>query len=183
MKQFLSIFIIFSSIHIFAKTKNQATAFQKVLAECYSEDFPSEKINTIPELYNLIDQKFSLESANLEERETLFSEAGISKKLKFENDKWRLSKILPDETLETVDTGSRQKKPTIESTLNQLLIHAKIQSDWVKTKEIRAGQRIVLISRSGREIKSLQLQKWGEKKSLDCSRKESTDICSCRLAK
>lgn len=174
----LALFILFFSSAVFSFQK-KLPPFQKVLNDCFSTDFSSEKISSIPQLYNVIEKKFSLSSSVLLEREVLFKEKDDTRKLKFAGDQWALYRVQDDETLVAIDNGARQKNHAVELTLSQLLIHATVKSDWTKTKEVRSGQRIVTLSRQDAVIKTLQFQIWGQKKSLECAPKEGSDICSC----
>ena len=182
MKAFLFLIIIVVGAQLFA-AKAKITSFKKTINTCFPGDFSGDKVETLDALYAAIEKNFILASANLEERETLFTDGDLNKKLKFEKDRWTVSKISDDGTITPIDSGLRQKKPSIELTLSEILLYKKIQSDWTKSKEVRAGQRIVLISRADGEIKALQLQKWQQKKRLECLRVDKSDICSCRPVK
>lgn len=130
----------------------------------------------------MADQKFELQSTLLIDRETYFSQAGQNKKLKFEYDRWSVSKLLDDGTYEPINSGSRQKKPAIEVVLGDLLLNAKITSDRTKLQEIRAGQRKLVITRTDQEIRALRYRKGSSEKTLDCVRNAKADICSCQSA-
>ncbi len=158
-------------------------SFQKILNDCAGGDFANhatkDPITSIKKLYEVIEQNFALQSVNIEERETTFTQAGQSKKLKFENNKWTLLKVLDDGTHQTLASGARQKVPTIESVLSDLLINSKIESDLTKINEIRAGERNLLIKRANAEIRYLQYRKAKAETTLECSRSDKADICSC----
>ncbi len=166
-----------------APKKNKTSTFKKVLNECFAEEFSTEKLNKLSQVYDVLDRKYQLSSATLLERETVFKEDEQLKKLKFGEDKWTLYKVSDNEILSPLDSGMRQKKPTIEATLSELLIHAKLQSDWTITKELRQGQRILLITRLNKEITALEYKIWDQKKSLECVKQERGDVCSCRGSK
>lgn len=159
------------------------TLFQKAIVDCLGEDPAFRKTNKLSELYRLIENKYPLSLSNALEREVTFKDKKVTKKLKLKDGKVLLFVVAEDGTLTPINNDVRQKSLTIESYINQLLIHANIQSDWMKTKEVRSEQSIVVISKDENAFKSLTFQKLGDSKTLDCSREGKIDICTCRNSK
>jgi hypothetical protein len=103
------------------------------------------------------------------------------RKLKFEEGKLSLYKISDDENkaLIPLDNEVRQKSLTIESYMSQLLIHADIRSDWMKSREQRSEHTSLLVTIADGAIKALQFEKKNLRKKLDCNQMAGSDICSC----
>lgn len=186
MKFLYLILILFICETSFAEKKIQQkklTLFQKAIADCLGNDLVVQKLNKLSELYGAIEVRYPLVLSNVLEREVIFNEKKITKKLKLKDGKVLLFLVSEDQTLTPLNNEVRQKSLTIESYLNQLLIHADIKTDWMKTKEVRSGQSVVVISKDESSIKSLIFQKLDDSKTLDCSREQSVDICTCRSSK
>ena len=74
----------------------------------------------------------------------------------------------------------RQKGLTEESSINDLLVGADIQEDWLKAREIRSGQSVLQYSRQHGKMTALSFKKIGAKETLECSLIKLSDICLCR---
>lgn len=178
---FLLGFFLLSQISFAVQKK--VVPFQKVLNECFKEEFSDEKISSLNEVYAVLEKKYTLQSSTILEREVIFKTNSQNRKLKYANDRWTLYKVLENDVLEALNSGMRQKNQTAEMMLSQQLIHADIQSDWVKTKESRVGERTVTLSRKNGRLEELRFQKAGQKNSLECKPQQTIDICSCRESK
>jgi hypothetical protein len=177
-------YILFQIFIFSAQAKENVSPFKKELLTCFKEEFTGSQANNLTSVYAELEKKYQLLSTTLLVRETEFKEQNETKRLKYADGKLKLFTVLDDETLKPSDNDLRQKDRTIEESISQLLIHANIQSDWMKTSETRAGHRLLTIVRTNGEIKSLQFEKISQKKQLFCNREtgknESQGICSCR---
>ncbi len=180
---FCFIFIIFFDVQ--AKKNLKLSPFQKNIQRCLGETKNLDKMNSLQKIYDYISARNILVSSVVLEREVLFKEKNIQKKLKYVDGKLTLYKILNNEqdALVPIANDVRQKSLTIESYISQLLIHADVQYDWMKTQEQRSDRISVLLTVADREIKSLKIDLQSSKKKLDCSRFEGSDICSCTNSK
>lgn len=186
MKLLSLLFILIFSEASLAEKNSQLkklTLFQKSIVDCLGDEIVVHKINKLSELYHAIEVRYPLVLSNVLEREVTFKEKKLTKKLKLRDGKVLLFLVKEDETLTPLNNDVRQKSLTIESYINQLLIHADIKTDWMKTKEVRSGHSVVVISKDETSFKSLSFQKLDDSKILDCSREQAIDICVCRASK
>lgn len=114
-------------------------------------------------------------------REVSYKLKDESRKLKYENGKVQLFKVSDDEDerLIPVNNEVRQRSLTTEAYLTQLLLRADIRSDWMKMSEKRSGSTRVSVTTVDGEIKSLQIERAGLKKRLECTRSEDVEGCTC----
>ena len=185
LSKFISLILLTSSV--VSGAKENISPLKKELLACFKEEFTGTKAQSLAKIYAEIEQKYQLQSTTLSAREVEFTENDESKKLRYLEQKLSLFRVLDDGSVKTIDNDLRQKERTIEATISQLLIHAKFQRDWTKTKEVRAGQRLLTIVRVDGEITSLIFAQELQKKQLFCTREVgpsgSRDICSCREPK
>ena len=181
MKQliFLSILCLCSFFAFAAKKKN-VLPFQQEVNSCFPKEFSNLDIKKISEVYSVIDQKYTLSRSTLLTQETVFKENQQLKKLSYVDSKLSLFRVDDKGVVELISTDARQKNLTIESSISQLLIHADIRSDFSKVKEARVQGWNLVVERSDRQIKRLQIEQEGRKNVLVCAVENSTDICSCR---
>lgn len=165
-----------------AEPKNEKlTPFQKNLKACLQDDIDVKLLNTMRKTYEAVSKKYLLLSSVVIGREVLYKIKDENRKLKYEDGKIRLFRVVTteDDRLEPVDNEVRQKSLTVESYLTQLLIHADIRYDWMKSRETRSGSTFVDITTVDSEFKSLVVEREKSKKKLECNRSDSSDICTC----
>lgn len=178
----LALFILTASVFVQAARKATGLSpFQKNVQSCLQDDVDAKKLNTVAKVYQYITEKYALASSEVVGREVLYKVKDESRKLKYENGKLQLFKILEDEDdrLVPVNNEVRQKSLTTEAYLTQLLLLADIRSDWMRTSEKRLGSTQVVITTMDGDIKTLQVEKNLLKKKLDCNRNEGIESCLC----
>lgn len=176
MAFFLS--FLFSSLSF---SKIQQTPFQKNIQSCLKNQISVENLQTLDDLYTLLDKAFPLRTTEIIFREVVFKKDAETKKLKFDKGKILLYKMLDDKTVKLLNNDARQKGLTEESSVNQLLVGADVRSDWLKIKETRLAQTQLEYSRLQGKITSITFKKAGEKMKLECSHINLSDICLCRI--
>ena len=164
-----------------ARKKAQLTPFEKNIQNCLQDDIDITGLNSLQKIYDAVSKKYLLISSVVLGREVLFKVKDETRKLKYQDGKLRLYKILTEDNDRAlpIDNEVRQKSLTVESYLTQLLIHADIRSDWMKTRETHSGSTFVDIVVADGEMKSLLIEREKIKKKLECNRLESSDTCSC----
>ncbi len=166
----------------FAARKNIGlTPFQKNIQNCLQDKIEVRPLSTLQKVFAAVSEKYLLLSSEILGREVLFKVKDETRKLRYENGKLQIYKILEDEEGRSVpiDNEVRQKSLTIDSYMAQLLIHADIRSDWMKFSEKRSGSTFVVVTTSDGEIKSLVIERAALKKKLDCKLTDGVDSCSC----
>lgn len=163
----------------------RVTPFQKTVKTCFSQDIETAHMKTIQHIYDELVQKFALISSVVEYREVLYKDLNVTKKLKYENGQLNLYKISDEDNFQLTPlvNDTRQKSLTTESYLNQLLVKAEIKSDWMRTRELRAKSIQVLLTRMDQELTRLEVNLLGVGKKLICTKKSSSDVCSCLATK
>lgn len=163
----------------------RVTPFQKTLKSCFSQDIETTHMKNIKHIYDELVQKFALISSVVEYREVLYKDLDVTKKLKYENGQLNLYKISDEDNFQLIPlfNDTRQKSLTTESYLNQLLVKAEIKSDWMRTRELRAKSIQVLLTRMDQELTRLEVNLLGVGKKLICTKKSSSDVCSCLATK
>lgn len=156
------------------------TPFQKNIKQCLQDHISLTKIKNIEDLYKGIDKSFPLRTNETVEREILYTEKSELRKLKVLAGKISIYRVLPDKTIELLINDARQKGLTEESAINQLLLRADIQSDWINVRETRSGLATLVYRRQQGQIKSLIFEIVKDKVKLECSNIDLSDICSCR---
>ena len=179
MMTFVFLTFIFQSLGLTAESR--LAPFQKNIKLCLKNQLDLKKIKNLNQLYDSLNKKFALRTTETVYREVLFKQKSQLKKLKIENGKIALFKVLPDETIVLENNDARQKGLTEESAMNQLLASADVQSDWFKIKEIRSERTTLIYYRQDGQLKTLSFEKAGESGKLECSSVETSDICLCRL--
>ncbi|MBC7740734.1 MAG: hypothetical protein H7061_00955 [Bdellovibrionaceae bacterium] len=179
--------ILILSFVVTSEAKEKISAFKKELNECFKTDFLKTQSTSLKSVYAELDKRFQLVTTELIARDTEFKENDETRKLKYAEKKLALYRVEDNELLVPINTDLRQKDRLIDTTISQLLIHATMISDYMKTKEVRAGQRFVTVTKADGEITALDISKLGQKKQLFCTRKidekGAHDICSCREPK
>lgn len=182
MHKFLVIvFLFFSSVAFSAGKKTVLTPFQKNIRECLQDNVDSQKLTSLLKIYNYVSDRYLLLSSEILVREVLYKMKNETRKLKFQNGKVQLFKVLEDEDdqLVPVNNEVRQRSLTTESYLAQLLLNADIRSDWTQTSEKRSGSTGVVLTSIDGEIKSLIIERSQLKKKLECLLSERVPSCSC----
>ena len=172
----LFIFVFQNGVH---GAESRLAPFQKNIKFCLKNQIDIKKIKNLNQLYDSLNKKFALRTTQTIYREVLFKQKSQMQKLKLENGKIALYKVLPDETILLEDNDARQKGLTEESAMNQLLASADVQSDWYKIKETRSELTTLIYYRQDGQLKTLSFEKSGEKAKLECSSIETSDICLC----
>lgn len=161
-------------------TDSKLTPFQKNIKLCLKNQLEPTQLKNLNNLYESLDKRFALRTTETIYREVLFKEKKELKKLKLTKGKIALYKILSDKTIQLIDDDARQKGLTEDSAMNQLLVHADIQSDWLKVKETRAEHTTLYYSRQQGLLVSLTFEIEHEKLKLECLNINLSDICLCR---
>ena len=161
--------------------ESRLAPFQKNIKLCLKNQIEIKKIKNLNQLYESLNKKFALRTTETIYREVLFKQKSQNKKLKLENGKIALFKVLADETIVLENNDARQKGLTEDSAMNQLLASADVQSDWFKIKETRSERTTLIYYRQDGQLKTLSFEKSGESGKLECSSIETSDICLCRL--
>lgn len=173
-------FIYLLSLSAFAR-EVKLTPFQQNIKNCFKFEMDIQKVQNLNQLYDLLDKHYPLKTNETIYREVLYKEKGEFKKLKFEKGQISLYKVMDDDSVKLINNDVRQKGLTDDSSINQLLLRSEIRSDWVKVKEVRSEQTLLYFGRESGQFKSITFEKVGEKFKLECSNKESSDICICHL--
>ena len=183
MNRFVAFSVFFISIMSSGKEGKEIglSPFQKSIQLCLTNQINAKKIKTLSELYKSLEKAYPLRTSETIYREVLFKEKLELKKLKLQNGKIALYKVNADQTVELLNNDARQKGLTEDSSMNQLLVRADIQSDWSQVKEIRANLTTLILGRQQGQLKSLSFEKAQEKFKLECSNIELSDICLCHL--
>jgi len=174
--------ILWSSSAKASRAKEKPTLFQTTIQQCLpSLKLELKKVQTLSQLYASIEQKYLLTSSTVLAREVVFKDKYETKKLKYQNGQLTLYKILDedDQRLVPIANDVRQKSATTESYLNQLLIRADIQSDWMQSKEFRSGSWVVIVTKEDQVLTGLKIESFDLKNKLECSQKTGADVCSC----
>ena len=176
----ISFFLFGISAHA-ARKAARLTPFQKTSQNFRRNPQEVKDLTSLQKVYGAVSQHYLLVSSEILNREVLYKIKDENRKLRLENGKVQLFKILEEEDDRAVliDNELRQKNLTTESFLAQLLIHADIRSDWMKVAEKRSGSTSVAMTTMDGEIKSLQIERAKIKKKLDCNRTDGIDSCSC----
>ncbi len=177
MRILMAFFIV---VHLSVSALAKPTPFQKNIRQCLGEKIEASKLKNIKELYEILDKIYSLRSSETIYREVLYKEKSDTKKLKLEKGRISVFKVLDDNTISLLNNDARQKGLTDDSSINQLLASADIMEDWVKVKEMRAEQSILIFNRQQGQLKSLSFEKANQKMRLECSEIDLADICLCR---
>lgn len=171
--------------------KPKLNPYQTTLLACLNPAIDVSAIDTHKKLYKAIESYHPLLTSEMTYRETLYRQKGELKKLRFENGAVQVFAVDDDENLTLLSSEKvgpeaqaginilRHRPLSAEARIQQLLIRADIRSDFSKVKEVRAGKVVMTISWSKEQIKSLLIEFGDTKKSLNCTQKENTDICSC----
>ncbi len=178
----LLIFINLLSLSAGAARKVQKlTPIQKNIQVCFQDNIDVTSLSSLQQIYDAVSKKYLLISSVVVGREVIYKVKDETRKLKYTDGKLRLYRILTEDEdrLVPLDNEVRQKSLTVESYLTQLLIHADIRSDWMKTRETRSGSTFVDITVADGEVRSLTVEREKIQKKLECSRNELSDICSC----
>ncbi len=164
-----------------ARKVTRLTPFQKNIQNCLQDQIEVKNLTSLSKVYATVSERYLLVSSEILNREVVYKIKNENRKLRLENGKVQLFKILEEEDDRAVliDNELRQKNLTTESFLAQLLIHADIRSDWMKLGEKRSGSTSVVMTTLDGEIKSLQIERAKIKKKLDCNRTDAIDSCSC----
>lgn len=160
--------------------KIRLTTFQKNIQSCLKGQITPAAVQTIGELYAALDKAFPLRTTEVVFREVTFKKEKQLQRLKFDNGKIQLFRVLEDQTVQLINNDARQKGLTEESSVNQLLSGADVQSDWLSIKETRLSQTQLTFSRQQGRITALNFQKTADKMRLECVAKDLSDICLCR---
>ncbi len=164
----------------FAESKKRLTPFQKNIQSCLKTQVAAAKLQTLAELYLALDVAFPLRTTEVVFREVTYRKEKQLQRLKFDNGKIQLFRVLEDQTVQLINNDARQKGLTEESSVNQLLSGADVQSDWLSIKETRLSQTQLTFSRQQGRITALNFQKTADKMRLECVAKDLSDICLCR---
>lgn len=164
-----------------ASKKTVLTPFQKNIRDCLQGEVDSQKLTSLPKIYKYVSDKYLLLSSEIMAREVLYKLKNETRKLKFENGKVKLFKVLEDEDdqLVPINNEVRQSSLTAESYLAQLLLNADIRSDWMQMSEKRSGSTEVVLTSVDGEMKSLIIERIKLKKKLECLLTERAPSCSC----
>lgn len=178
---FVFLLIFISQFNVEARPPSILTPFQKNIQSCLQDGVDLKKVTTLAKIYSYISQKYFLISSEVMAREVSYKLKDESRKLKYENGKVQLFKVSDDEDerLIPVNNEVRQRSLTTEAYLTQLLLRADIRSDWMKMSEKRSGSTRVSVTTVDGEIKSLQIERAGLKKRLECTRSEDVEGCTC----
>lgn len=173
--------LLFSFSTEAARKKTKLTPFEKNIENCLQDGVDITGLTNLQKIYEAVSKKYLLISSVVLGREVLFKVKDESRKLTYQDGKLRLFKILTEEDDRAVpiDNEVRQKSLTVESYLSQLLIHADIRSDWMKTRETHSESTFVDITMADGEIKSLLIEREKIKKKLECNHTATSDNCSC----
>jgi hypothetical protein len=131
-------------------------------------------------LYDVIDKQYPLKTTETIYREIQYKDKNEMRKLKLEKGIISIYKVTDEDTLKLLNNDARQKGLTDDSSINQLLQNADIRGDWVNVKEVRSDQTLVYFGRERDQFKSITWQQLGHTSKLECTNKESSDICFCR---
>ncbi len=176
---FLSLLISFFIVSA-AVAKARLTHFQKNIQSCIKSNVTAAEVQTLAELYVALDKAFPLRTSEVVFREVTFKKENQLQRLKFDKGKIQLFRVLEDQTVRLTNNDARQKGLTEESSVNQLLSGADVQTDWLTIKETRLFQTQLTFSRQLGRITALNFQKSSGKMRLQCAAKDLSDICLCR---
>ena len=187
MKLFFALLLTVTAVFAGEK-KTKLSPYQKHIDNCFKSQFSVAKMDTNKKLYRALNDNFALLGSETTFREVLYREGGEVRKLKYEDHLVRIFKVNEDESIKLLSEeelgykpstiGARYKTATPEARLNELLIHAEIKTDYIKTREYRSKQVLLNIVWSDNQIKALSAE-LPENKRLECQRKDSLDICDC----
>ncbi len=185
--------ILFFSLSIQAQSKRvkKNSPYQSAIENCFVGSVPASQINDNRRLYHEISKVFILLASETTFREVSYVESGVSKKLRFEDGIVQLFEVDKDQNVNLVKTDNlaqdiknnsmRYKVNSPEARINQILNRAEIKSDFVKTSEYRSKQLSLELVWSDDQIRKLNAKIEGEKpRTLECIRRETSDICECK---
>lgn len=181
-KAFVILVFLFSTVVFGAsKKKTVLTPFQKNIQDCLQDEVDVHKLTSLPKIYKYVSEKYLLISSEILAREVLYKVKNETRKLKFENGKVKLFKVLEEEEdqLVPINNEVRQRSLTSESYLAQLLLNADIRSDWMQLTEKRSGSTGVITTSFNNEMRSLIIERTQLKKKLECLLTERAPSCSC----
>jgi hypothetical protein len=180
-KTFVILIVLFSTLAYGTSKKNVLTPFQKNIRDCLQDDVDAQKLTSLSKIYKYVSEKYLLLSSEIVAREVLYKMKNETRKLKFENGKVHLFKVLEDEDdqLMPINNEVRQRSLTTESYLAQLLLNADIRSDWTQMSEKRSGSTGVVLTSIDGEMKTLIVERTQLKKKLECLLTERAPSCSC----
>lgn len=180
-KFFFGCVFIFSVAVYGVNKKTILTPFQKNIQNCLRDEVDVKKLTSLPKIYKYVSDKYFLLSSEVLGREVLYKVKNETRKLKYENGKVQIFKILEeeDDQLVPINNEVRQRSLTTESYLTQLLLHADIRSDWMKLSEKRSGSTEVVVTTLDGQMKSLLIEKTQAKKKLECLLTDRAESCSC----
>lgn len=169
---------------------SKLTPYQVSLQKCLGSTVDLQKTDNHRKLYSALEASYSLVSSELLYREVVYKQRNELKKLKYENDSITvydvdeedggLKLISTEKVGEENKTNELRHKPlSAEARIRQLLIRADIRTDFTRVRERRSGGLVVNISWADQQIRSLKVDFSESKKSLNCTQKESVDICTC----
>lgn len=171
--------LVLISISASAREK-KLTPFQQNIKNCLATKEDVQKIQNLNQLYEFIDKNYDLKTSETLYREVLYKEKGQLLKLKVEKGLVSIYKVTDDDTLKLLNNDARQRGLTDESSINQLLMRADVREDFLKVKEVRSGQTLLQFGKERDQYKSISFEKVGAAWKLECTNKESSDICICR---
>jgi hypothetical protein len=177
----LNLFLVFFSANVQARRSGKHTPLQETISKCFKDQIEVKGLRSLKNIYDLISKKQLLVASVVLNREVLYKIKDESRKLKYEDGKLQIYKILDDQDdqLSPIDNDVRQKSLTVEAYLSQLLLQADIRSDYMKIKETRISSTTVYVARQDDEIKTLVIENEKLQKKLDCSRSDNSVVCSC----
>ena len=108
------------------KTGIRLTPFQKNIQTCLQSNEAVSKIQTLSDLYDVLDKAYPLRTSETVFREILFRKDDEIRKIKFEKGKVRLFKVSDDKSIKLINSDARQKVLTEESSINELLVGAEV---------------------------------------------------------
>lgn len=171
--------LVLTPFAVFAREK-KITPFQENIKTCLATKEDVQKIQNLNQLYDFIDKNYDLKTTETLYREVLYKEKGQMLKMKVEKGLVSIYKVTDDDTLKLINNDARQKGLTDESSINQLLMRAEVREDYLKVKEVRSGQTLLQFGKERDQYKAISFEKVGSSWKLECTNKESSDICICR---
>ncbi len=180
MRTLMAFFILNLFFQNLFAASDSLTPFQKNVKSCLKDQVDVSKLKSLDKLYEVLTRTFKLRSSETVYREVLFKEKSELKKLKLQDGKIAIYKVLNDKTVVLLNNDARQNGLTDDSSMNQLLVRADIISDWLRVKETRSDQTTLIYNRVEGQLKSFSFEKAQQKSKLECSQIELSDICLCR---
>lgn len=161
--------------------KSRLTTFQKNIQKCLNADVTVSDLQTVAQLFAALEVAYPLRTSEVIFREVTFTKKNEFQRLKYEKGKIQLFRVLPDQTVQLLNNDARQMGLTDESSFNQLLIGADVKSDWLTVKQMRLSQTLLTYTKQQGKFTAISFEKIGKSPRLDCTAKEFSDICLCRL--